>query len=204
MYIDKLTNRKFENKHIIDNIIETLHSRSAAEKQHSETVGELCAEIGAALGLPENEISKLRRAGYLHDIGKIIMDESSLVKDVLSEHEKEKVRQHPAVGFRILNLFDDTLDLAEYVYGHHEKRDGSGYPRGLAGEQIPLGSRIISVVEICERMLRRGDLPPEERQRRAIEEIREGAGTRYDPKIAELFVRIIERKDGEASQNPSS
>lgn len=101
------------------------------------------------------------------------------------------MQQHSVVGYRILNLFDDTLDLAEFVYSHHERWDGTGYPKGLKGEQIPLISRIISITEAYERVLNRGDLPMEERNKVAIEVIKEGAGKQFDPQIAELFIQII-------------
>lgn len=194
MYKDKTMNRNSVNKDIIDTIVETLHSRNLREKQHSVAVSELCGEIGSVLHLPELEISKLKRAGYLHDIGKIIFDESVLSKEALTEEEHEKMRQHPVVGYRILNLFDDTLDLAEYVYSHHERWDGSGYPRGLKAEQIPLLSRIISIAETYERLLNRGELSTEERKRAAIEIIHECAGMQFDPQIAEWFVQMV---DGE-------
>ena len=102
------------------------------------------------------------------------------------------MQQHSVVGYRILNLFDDTLDLAEYVYGHHERWDGAGYPRGLKGEQIPLLSRIITVVETYDRVLNRGELSLDERKLAALDVIKNGAGTQFDPQIAELFIRIME------------
>lgn len=192
MYKDKTMNRKSVNRDIIDNIVETLHSRSIREKQHSIVVSQLCGEVGSALHMPEPEISRLKKAGYLHDIGKIILDESLLSKDSLTGEEREKMRQHSIVGYRILNLFDDTLDLAEYVYSHHERWDGTGYPRGLEEEQIPLISRIISIVETYERALNRGEVSMEERKEKAIKVIREGAGMRFDPQIANLFCKMIE------------
>ena len=192
MYKHKIMNRTSVNKDIIDTIIATLHSKRPKEKQHSNVVSELCGEVGSALHLSEPEINKLKRAGYLHDIGKIILDESILAKDTLFEEEFEKMQQHPIVGYRILNLFDDTLDLAEYVYSHHERWDGDGYPGGLKGEQIPLLSRIISIVETYERVLNRGELSMAEREKAAIEIIKEGAGKQFDPHIAELFVQMME------------
>ena len=195
MYKDKTMNRKSINKDIIDTIIETLHTKSPGEKQHSITVGYLCSEIGAALHLPETEINKLKRTGYLHDIGKIVLDENILTKAILSDEELEKMQQHAAVGYRILSLFDDTLDLAEYVYAHHERWDGTGYPRGLKGEQIHLLSRIISVVETYDRVLNRGALPLKERKREALDVIKSGSGVQFDPQIAELFIQIIEKSE---------
>lgn len=192
MYKDKTINRKFINKDIIDTIIQTLHSRNPEEKRHSIDVRDLCSSVGTALHLSENKISKLKRAAYLHDIGKIVLDEHILTKVSLTEEEFEKMQQHSAVGYRILNLFDDTLDLAEYVYGHHEKWDGSGYPRGLKGEQIPLLSRIISVAEAYDRVLNRGELPFNDRKAAALNVIKSGAGTQFDPQIVEVLINLPE------------
>jgi diguanylate cyclase (GGDEF)-like protein/PAS domain S-box-containing protein/putative nucleotidyltransferase with HDIG domain len=195
MYMDKTMNRKSINKEIIGTIIETLHTRNPKEKQHSVDVSELCSKLGTALHLPDTEVSKLSRAGYLHDIGKIVLDEAVLNKETLSADEREKMQQHSVVGYRILNLFDDTLDLAEYVYGHHERWDGKGYPRGLKGEQIPLLSRIIAVTETYDRVLNRGDFPLKDRKQAALDVIKNGSGTQFDPQIAELFVQIIEKSE---------
>jgi diguanylate cyclase (GGDEF)-like protein/PAS domain S-box-containing protein len=196
MYKDKTMNRKSINKDIVDTIIKMLHARNHREEQHSITVSGLCSDIGIDLHLPENEISKLIRVGYLHDIGKIVLEEGILTKDTLTDEELEKIQQHSTVGYRILSLFDDTLDLAEYVLGHHERWDGSGYPRGLKGEQIPLLSRIISVAETYERVLNRGGSPLKDRDLAALEVIKNGAGTQFDPQIAGRFVQMIERKRG--------
>jgi len=191
MYHDKTVNRTLINKDIIDTIVETLHTRSPREKDHSVAVEKLCASIGEVMGLSENEISKLKRAGYLHDIGKVTLDDEILNKDHLSDNEMGLMRQHSVIGYRLLNLFDDTLDLAEYVYGHHEHWDGSGYPRGLKYDQIPLISRIISVAETYDRILNRDGVPEEERKDFALSEIRNGAGIRFDPTIAKIFTDIM-------------
>jgi len=192
MYKDKSMNRKAINKDIIDTIIDTLHSESPGEKQHSEVVSQLCGDIGAALSMTDTEINKLKRVGYLHDIGKIVLDSNVLLKDTLEEDDIENVQQHSIVGYRILNLFDDTLDLAEYVYNHHERWDGKGYPKGLKGEEIPQISRIISIAETYERVLRREAVSNPESKEKAIQIIKDGAGKRFDPKIAELFVQMME------------
>lgn len=147
------------------------------------------------LNLAETEIRKANRAGYLHDIGKIVLDEAILRKDTLTDEEYEKLKQHPAVGYRILGLFNDTLDLAEYVYSHHERWDGTGYPRGLRGAQIPLLSRVIAIAETYERVLNKSALPQQEQRATALDVIRGGAGTQFDPQIAESFVQMMEREN---------
>ena len=191
MYKDKTMNRRTTNKDLIDTIIETLHSRSINEKVHANTVSDLCYKMGVAMHLPDTDIVKLQRAGYLHDIGKIVFDKSVLMKEKYSDDELEKMQQHSAIGYRILSLFDDTLDLAEYIYGHHEKWDGTGYPRGLQGEQIPLISRIIAVAETYDRILNRDSESGQGQGQHALEIIRERAGTQFDPAIAALFIKMM-------------
>lgn len=194
MYKDKMMSRQAINNDIAETIIEALHEKSPDEKRHSAAVSALCGETGRALGLGQAEVSKLRRAGYLHDIGKIVLDESALAGNNITAEVTEKVRQHPVFGYRILNLLDDTLDLAEYVYSHHERWDGSGYPRGLSGGQIPLESRVIALAEVYDRVLNRGETPLENRETQAAETVKNGAGTQFDPRIALLFLRMLKRK----------
>lgn len=193
MYKDKTMNRKAISKDIIGSIIETLHSKSLSERQHSLNVSALCSDMGYELKLSETEISKLLRAAYHHDIGKIVLDDSILSKGTHTEEEREEMRQHPAVGYRILNLFDETLDLAEYVYGHHENWNGTGYPRGLKGQQIPLLSRIIAIAETYDRVVSISELPVEDSKEAAVEVIERGAGTKFDPELAQLFSRLVRR-----------
>lgn len=189
MYKDKTVNRHKVNKDIINTIVDTLHSRKPDEKAHSVSTSEMCGKIGVALKLSEAEISKLKRAGYLHDIGKIIIDDSVLLKEPFVEQE-QNMRPHTVAGYRILNLFDDTLDLAEYVYSHHERWDGAGYPRGLKGEQIPYISRIISIAECYNRWANVGEGSNKEK-RDVLEIIKTLGGTRFDPDIAAKFIDMM-------------
>lgn len=195
MYKEKTMNRRSINKDIIDNIIDTLHTKYPREKRHSVNVSQLCREMGILLNFSKAKINKLERAGYFHDIGKVILDESILFKENLTEEEGEKMQQHSVVGYRILNLFDDMVDLAEYVYGHHEMWNGKGYPRGLKGEEIPMISRIISIVETYDRTLHAKDVELGERKENAIQTIKKGAGQVFDPRIAEVFIQMMENKD---------
>ena len=139
-------------------------------------------------------MERLKQAAYLHDIGKLVLDESIMLKDGYSREAAAKIQQHPLYGYRILSLFDETLDIAEYVYSHHEKWDGSGHPKGLQGEQIPLMSRIIAIAEAYDRALHSEIRPVEDRAQAAVQFIKDGAGTRFDPQIAEIFVQTLEQK----------
>jgi len=197
MYTEKSLSRRDFGADTINNIMSTLHERSPREKRHADEVSKLCVALGHAMELPETELRKLRDAGLLHDIGKIILSETILNRnnDLLTESEKEKVQQHPVVGYRILNLFEDTLDFADGVYGHHERWDGSGYPKRLKGKEITLLSRIISIAEAYERVLSGAyDFNPTSKEE-ALRFIRDGAGTQFDPQISELFVRMLETKN---------
>lgn len=191
MYKDKSVNRKNNSKDMINTIVDTLHTKNSREKRHSLAVADLSERIGSAMNLPDDQLVKLRQAGYLHDIGKIILPDSILAKDTFTAEEIEAIRQHPAAGYRILSLFDDMLDIAEFVYGHHERWDGTGFPRGIKGEQMPLISRIIAVAEVYDRIAHKGGLQPEGFEESALEAIRKGAGRQFDPKVAETFLRIM-------------
>lgn len=192
MYKEKSISSRNFGIQAIHGIITSLHMKSPWEKTHSEEVSKLCEKIGMAMELPETERKKLRDGAYLHDIGKIVLSETILEKipEELTEAESEMMRQHPAIGYRILNLSQETLDLSNGVYGHHERWDGSGYPKGLKGEEIPLISRIISVAEAYERILNR-EKDRETGMEKALKTISEGSGRKYDPAIAELFIRIM-------------
>ena len=195
MYRDKTVNRVATNNRILDTIIETLHARNPKEKRHSQNVASLCTQMGIALNYSETDIKILSRVGYLHDIGKIVLNQKIVENQDLTKEEKEQVRLHPVVGYRILNLFDDTLDLADYVYNHHERWDGSGYPKGLKGEEIPLISRIITIADAFERIYFKLDDPPKERKAQAIETFEKDVGTYFDPLLSSIFIQMVKEFD---------
>ena len=192
MYSEKSISAKSFGIDAIRSIINTLHEKYPQEKKHSEVVSRLCGELGEAMNLPEPEIRRLRDAGYLHDIGKITLSDDLLSKnpETFTEDEIYMMRQHPATGYRLLNLSAETLDLANGIYGHHECWDGSGYPKGLKGEEIPIISRMIAVVEAYERKRCR-DHYNKKSKMEALQTIRDGNGTRFDPQIAETFIQLI-------------
>lgn len=194
MYKDKTKNRSTVKKEIIDSIQQSLHAMSDEERRHSMNVRDICRRLGMELKLSVTDQARLQRAAYMHDIGKVTLGKTLLAKQQLTDDELELFRQHPAVGYRILNLFDGTLDLADAVYNHHERWDGNGYPRGLHGQQIPLLSRIIAIAEAYERVQHRGGLPESERSRKALQVIIENAGTQFDPDISQAFAHMLGRQ----------
>lgn len=196
MYAAKTLERDEVRSRAIDAITAALYHNSSRERDHSIRVSELCQALGRKLKLSEVKMRKLKEAGYLHDIGKIVLEPKLLNKNHrLTPQEWSEVKRHPIVGYRILNFFDDTLDLAESVLTHHEKWDGSGYPKGLKGEEIPLLARIISVVEGFDRMTHDSDNTTAMSEEQALREIREHAGTQFDPVLAETFARMMEAKN---------
>lgn len=194
MYSSKTLDRNSFNITAIKAIIKTLHESSAKEEIHSNNVSEICENIGRLMNLSEVEIRRVKEAGLLHDIGKIVLDESLINKnEPLTDEELKEMKQHPIVGYRILNRFDDTLDLAEYILHHHENWDGSGYPKGLKGEEIPKLARIIAVAENYDAMtntLNKNAISKE----KAIEKIKKQAGVKFDPEIVEIFIKMIKEE----------
>ena len=202
MYTIKALERDETLSHELDTLITTLFEKSEQEKQHAMRVSSLCQKLGGTLRLPESDIKMAMEAGRLHDIGKIVLDPALLKKGHrLSPEEWREVHQHPVVGYRILNSFDDTLKLAEVALSHHEHWDGSGYPKGLKGDGIPLLARIISVTESYDRMIHAPENTEAKSLEEAIQEIRRCAGTQFDPMIAEAFAVMIESGGGESHIN---
>lgn len=190
MYKHKTMNHSRFNSDVINTIIKEIHERSPNEREHSMSVSMLCKRIGQSLKLPETDIKRLEQAGYLHDIGKIVLEPGILLKKTLSTVEIKAMQQHSVIGYRILNLFDDTLDLAEGVYSHHENWDGTGYPKKLKGEEIPIYARIIAIAEIYDFMTN-GYNSVIRNKDEALEEIKLLAGTKLDPEIVEVFLKMM-------------
>ena len=197
MYKDKTINRNKNNKNMIRKIINNLHNRSPREKRHSENVSVLCEKIAEEMGLSKALIKRLGENGYFHDIGKIVLEDDILNKHRdLTEEEYRKMQQHSVVGYRILNLFDDTIDLAEGVLSHHEHWDGTGYPKGIKGEEIPLSSRIIAVAEAYDAMTN-DNYDRRKTNDEAVEEIIRLSGVRFDKDAVEAFIKISKKQDQE-------
>lgn len=192
MYIAKTLEREDVKNHAIKAIISALHETHPREKGHSERVSEMSLKMGRLFRLNDAEIHKLKFGGFLHDIGKIVLDTKLLDKNhELTDSELNEMKKHTTVGYRILNSFDDTVDLAEAALYHHERWDGQGYPKGIKGKDIPLLARIVAIVECYDRMLNPSQGTAPKTKAEAMQIIHDGAGTRFDPQMVKLFEKMI-------------
>jgi HD-GYP domain-containing protein (c-di-GMP phosphodiesterase class II) len=154
----------------------------------------LCKRLAKEVGLSDQEVNELGIVGLFHDIGKIAIDEQILNKaGVLTENEWKEMIRHPEVGYRLLGAVPDLTDIATYVLAHHERWDGSGYPKGIKGKDIPLQSRIVAVVDAYDAMVSERPYKKSLTKGQAIEELRNNAGTQFDPDIVKVFVEAMSR-----------
>lgn len=182
--------------------ITTLKNFAVAVETEDEPAGEHCErvaanarQLGIALGLEDRESEELYWAGLLHDIGKVTVPREILRKPGgLTLEEYLVMRRHARLGANLLSSIDSMSKVAEGVGAHHERWDGSGYPSGLKGEQIPLFGRILAVVDVFEALS--SDRPYRRAMSRleALEELRANAGSQFDPKLVEAFERLY--RDG--------
>jgi HD-GYP domain-containing protein (c-di-GMP phosphodiesterase class II) len=180
----------------IQAVAATIEQRDPYTAGHQRRVAELAARLATALALPEDTIHGIRLTASIHDIGKIHVPAELLsYPGKLPEVEFALIQQHPRVGYEILKNVDFPWPVAEMVYQHHEHLDGSGYPRGLAGEQIMLGARIITVADVVEAITLYRPYRPGLGIEAALVEIERHRGTRYDPAVVAACLRLF-REEG--------
>ena len=176
----------------IAGLAEALLERDRYTGEHSESVVELAASVARGLGLDSGEIDKVRQAALLHDIGKVAIPDEILHKDgPLSDDEWEVMRQHPATGERILRSIPGLGGVARIVRHEHERFDGGGYPDGLSGNEIPIGSRIILVADAFESMTSDRIYRRALGISQAMHELRTGAGRQFDPEVTEQLIGCL-------------
>ena len=174
-------------------LVSTIDAEHLHSRDHSENVAASAVAIAQELGLPADQVIRLRRAGLFHDIGKIAVSSDVLGKEGdLDDDEYERVKLHPGVGATML-LHAGFPDEAGWVRAHHERFDGAGYPDGLAADAIPLEGRILFVAEAFEAMTAGGPHRSGVDAARALVELRRCAGTQFDPIVVEALGRLVER-----------
>lgn len=189
MYRKKLSESRSTRNRTLNVILQTLYEKNEYEKKHAERVSGMCARIGEAIGLSVESINELKTIGLLHDIGKIAVDDTLLnsTKRLVGK-DRTELERHPEAGYRILNSIEELSQLALSVMSHHENWDGSGYPKGLKGEDIPLYARIVSITESYDEITHDRPYQKAMDKEKALYEITRKAGTRFDKHLVEVFV----------------
>ena len=176
----------------IETLRYTIEAKDMYTRGHSDRVAAYSVMIGEKLGLPEAELKKLELGGLFHDIGKIGVPDSILLKEArLTDEEYSQIKQHPNIGVHILSnasIFNDILPIVEH---HHEKFDGSGYPSKLAGNDIPFLARIATIADSFDAMASKRAYRNSLDIQTIISEFEKCRGTQFDPELTDIFLDIL-------------
>ena len=188
----------------IQTIAATVEARDPYTAGHQRRVGELATAIAQEMGLPEDQINGIHLAAIIHDLGKIHVPAEILSKPgKLTDIEFMLIKQHPQDGYDILKDVKFPWPIADMILQHHERLDGSGYPQGLKGDQILLESRILAVADVVEAMSSHRPYRAALGIEPALDEIRRGRGSLYDPAVVDACLKLFEEKRFTFSDQPS-
>jgi two-component system cell cycle response regulator len=191
MYANKSRERASAGSQSRDVLLSALRERQPELHAHIVDVAALAGRVAAELGLDAEQRDEVKRAAELHDIGKVAIPDAILNKPgPLDEQEWEFMHKHTLIGERIIASAPALVPVARLVRSSHERWDGAGYPDGLEGEQIPVGSRIVAVCDAYQAMLSERPYSVAMRPTRALEELSNCAGTQFDPQIVEALRRV--------------
>ncbi|MDD5660142.1 MAG: HD-GYP domain-containing protein, partial [Actinomycetota bacterium] len=192
MYKNKLFEKQGIQNSIISSLEKTLDEKNYETEKHIQRIKNITLKLGSLLKLPENKIDDLTLLATLHDIGKIAIADNILSKPgKLTTDEWDLIKKHPEVGYRIVESSPELAIIADDILSHHEWWNGRGYPRGLKGEEIPLLSRIIAVVDAYDAMINDKPYRKAMTKDEAIEELKRCSGTQFDPNIIDQFIKML-------------
>lgn len=170
---------------------DALDAKDAETEGHSKRVTAFTIAIARKMGLPKEEISVIARGAFLHDIGKMAIPDDILCKPgKLTDDEMALMREHAYSGYKIVSKIPFLAEAAEIVYSHQERYDGTGYPRGLKGDEIPLGARIFSIADTLDAMTTDRRYRPAQSFEAARKEIEKWSGRQFDPHIVRVFLEM--------------
>ena len=176
----------------IESLSHAMDLRDRETEGHSRRVAELTAQLAQARGMQDEEIVHLRRGALLHDLGKIGIPDSILHKpDRLTNEEWVVMRRHPQFAYSMLYPIEYLRPALDIPYNHHEKWDGTGYPRGLRGTDIPLTARLFAIIDVWDALTSNRPYRPAWSRGEALNYIRDQSGRHFDPEVVDLFFKII-------------
>lgn len=202
MYHNKLNESKSIRSAIIHSLQASLEEKTTETRFHAERLRTLGLRLGKRIGLGANDMDELALAAVMHDIGKIGIPDYVLMKrGPLEDDEWQIMRKHPEIGYHIILSSPSMSKVAEFILAHHERWDGKGYPRGLQKENIPLISRIISVVDSYDVMTSDRPYKTAVTPEMALKEIERCSGSQFDPMVAATFIEMVKSEELEAENN---
>jgi len=192
--LDKLT--KSSNQSLVEAIFAFAKAIELKDHYTGEHVGQTVRYVTGicnALGLPKEEIELIKQGAALHDLGKIGISEKILLKkSKLTAREFREIKKHPQIGADILRPIQFLRNIIPLVFYHHEKWDGSGYPGGIKGEEIPIGARIIAIADVYQALISDRPYRKAYKKEKAMKILKKGAGSQFDPRIVDVFLKILQ------------
>lgn len=191
--LKRLTDHLEHTENVIFMLAQAVEAKDAYTEGHLRRLRAYGEQLAQACGLTLAEVDAVRYGGILHDIGKIGVDEAIIRKPgPLTAEESAQMRRHPEIGAQIISQMRFARDVAPIIAGHHEYWDGSGYPHGLRGEEIPIGARIITIVDAYDAMMTDRPYRAALGEVEALRRLRTGRGSQFDPEILDIFVGLVE------------
>ncbi len=200
MYAEKAGGRPAAGRQVADALLRTLEERHPDLGEHVAGVADMAAEVARRLGLDDIQVDRIAHAARLHDVGKVAIPDVILAKpEPLEPEEWEFMKRHTIIGERIIGAAPALTDVARLVRSSHERWDGTGYPDELAGEDIPLGARIVSACDAYDAMITDRPYQAAVDSESALAELRRCAGTQFDPGVVPAFLAVVATKYGAGS-----